>query len=114
MWHCVWEEGHALACLTGQALGEGAHRFGVGRPKGTVWPCETGSGALWLRVTATVRQGFVRPAMVRCRADPEGRPNIRRDANMNERSRGCSELHGHGTFSASKAGGWRQLAVGGW
>ena len=44
-----------------------------------------------------------------------------RNANRNERSRGRSLLHGHGTFSAFwqnygirlAVGGWR-LAVGGW
>ena len=40
--------------------------------------------------------------------------NRLRNANMNERSRGLSLLHGHGTFSASSVGGWRQSAVGGW
>ena len=36
-----------------------------------------------------------------------------RNANIKERPRGRSLLHGHGTFSTSKVGGWR-LAVGGW
>ena len=37
-----------------------------------------------------------------------------RNTNMNERSRGRHLLHGHGTFSTSKVGGWRLVAVGGW
>ena len=37
-----------------------------------------------------------------------------RNANRNVRSRGCSLLHGHRTFSTSKVGGWRLVAVGGW
>ena len=38
-----------------------------------------------------------------------------RNANTNERSRGCSPLPGHGTISTSKVGGWRLVAVGrGW
>ena len=36
------------------------------------------------------------------------------NANMSENSRGRRLLHGHGTFSTSNIGGWRQLAVGGW
>ena len=36
-----------------------------------------------------------------------------RNANRNERSRGRSLLTGHGTFSTSKVGGWRLVAVGG-
>ena len=34
-----------------------------------------------------------------------------RNANRNERSRARSLLHGHGTFSTSKVGGWQRLAV---
>ena len=37
-----------------------------------------------------------------------------RNANRNEHSWGHSLLHGHGTFSTSKAGGWWLVAVGGW
>ena len=37
-----------------------------------------------------------------------------RNANRNERSQGRSLLRGHGTFSTSKVGGWRQLKAGGW
>ena len=36
-----------------------------------------------------------------------------RNADRKDRSRGCSLLPCHGTFSTSKVGGWR-LAVGGW
>ena len=38
------------------------------------------------------------------------------NTNRNERSRGRSLLHGHGTFSTSKAGSWwlAVVAVGGW
>ena len=36
------------------------------------------------------------------------------NANRNERSQGRSVLHGHGTFSTSKVGGWLRLAVGSW
>ena len=55
----------------------------------------------------------------------EGEKKDLRNANSSEHSRGRSVLHGHGTFSTSKVGGWRQrlaavgsgwqrLAVGGW
>ena len=49
---------------------------------------------------------------------PQGCPSAKqkkkdlRNANQNERLRRRSLLHGHGTFSTSKVGGWR-LAVGG-
>ena len=36
------------------------------------------------------------------------------NANRNEGSWGRSLLHGHGTFSTSKVGGWRLAAVDGW
>ena len=47
------------------------------------------------------------------RAVLKGRGGELRNANRNERSRGRSLLHGHGTFSTSKVGGWRLTAVGG-
>ena len=37
-----------------------------------------------------------------------------RDANRNEHLRGCSLLHGHGTFSTSKVGAWRLMVGGDW
>ena len=37
-----------------------------------------------------------------------------RNINRNERSRARSVLHGHGTFSTSKVGGWRLVIVGWW
>ena len=48
------------------------------------------------------------------RAVLKGETKKVRNANRNEGSRGRSLLHGPGTFSTSKVGGWWLVAVGGW
>ena len=112
------DKGWACRCATSDMACRSSARWACSLPSGSSIgeaseDTRGGGGVALLRVTTGIRG---------CAYGGRGGGGRRvRTANRNERSRGRSLLHGHGTFSTSKAGGWRlavggcwRLAVGGW